>query len=223
MRILVAEDECDLNDILVKQLTKSGFSVDTCYDGATALLYAEMTEYDALILDIMMPNESGISVLQKLRSQGKKVPVILLTAKSHVTDRVNGLNLGADDYITKPFSFDELLARLRVILRRTSGNATNIYTLENLTVDSEKCLAYRDGVPIKLTSREFALLEYLVRNKNIVLSREKIERHLWNYDYEGASNMVDVYIRYVRKKVDDNYEPKLIHTVRGLGYVARKE
>lgn len=222
MRILIAEDEHDLNAVITKALVMEGYSVDSCFDGEEALQYAELAEYDALVLDIMMPRMSGIDVLKTLRKRGSKVPVLILTAKDSVNDRVIGLDSGADDYLAKPFSFDELFARLRVITRRATGNATNTLKVADLTVDCEKKLVYRGDNKINLTSREFAILELLVRNKGIVLSREKIEEHILSYDYDGSSNIIDVYIRYLRRKIDDDYDTKLIQTVRGFGYVIRE-
>jgi len=223
MRILVVEDEKDLNRVIVKRLEKEHFSVDFCFDGEEALDYMNCAEYDAIILDIMMPKIDGIQVLKTLRDKKDKTPVLLLTAKDSIKDRVKGLNEGADDYLVKPFAFDELLARLRVMIRRATDHTSNRYTLANLTADCDTRTAFRDGEEIKLSSKEFSVLEYMIKNKGVVLSREKIEQHIWNYDYSGSSNVVDVYIRYLRKKIDDNYSPKLIHTLRGSGYVMREE
>lgn len=222
MRILVAEDEKHLNDIIVKTLSKNHYSVDGCYDGAEALAYLQMAEYDVVVLDIMMPRLSGLDVLKKLRASGNKTPVLLLTAMDSVQDRVTGLDAGADDYLVKPFAFDELLARIRVLLRRDSGQEDHCYRIANLTVDCQARTVYRDNVAISLSSKEFSILEYLVRNQGIVLTRDKIEQHIWNYDYEGGSNVIDVYIRYLRKKIDDGFTPKLIHTIRGTGYVLKE-
>ena len=222
MRILIAEDEKTLNDVIRKTLSKNGYSVDSCFDGEEALYYLESTEYDAAILDIMMPGLSGLEVLKKIRATGNSLPVLFLTAKDAVPDRVAGLDAGADDYLTKPFSFDELLARIRVILRKHSGKSENIYRIANLSVDINTHTVSRNDNPISLSSKEFSILEYLIRNQGIVLSREKIEQHIWNYDYEGSSNLVDVYIRYLRRKIDEAYSPKLIHTVRGAGYVLKE-
>lgn len=222
MRILIAEDEKSLNNVIAKTLTKNGYSVDSCFDGEEALDYLAGAEYDAAILDIMMPKLDGINVLKKLRSSGNAVPVLFLTAKDTVSDRVQGLDAGADDYLVKPFAFDELLARIRVLLRRNSGNTENVLRAANLTVDLNTRMVFRDSTAITLSSKEFAILEYMVRNQGIVLTREKIEQHIWNYDYEGSSNVIDVYIRYLRKKIDDSYTPKLIHTVRGAGYVLKE-
>ncbi len=222
MRILVAEDEKNLNDIIVKELKQNHYTVDACYDGISALDYIEFAEYDAVIMDIMMPGKSGIDVVKEIRKDGKRVPVLFLTARDSIEDRVAGLDAGADDYLVKPFALDELLARIRVMLRRSSGNGNNCFVLANLKVDCDSRTVFRDGQQIRLSSKEFAILEYMIRNKGIVLTREKIEQHIWNYDYEGGSNVVNVYIRYLRKKIDDNYEPKLIHTIRGAGYVLRE-
>lgn len=222
MRILLAEDEKSLNEIITKTLTKNGYSVDSCLDGEEALYCLQDTDYDAAILDIMMPGKSGIEVLKAIRSEGNTVPVLFLTARDSISDRVTGLDAGADDYLVKPFAFEELLARIRVLLRKQSGQTQNIYRIANLTVDLNAHSVTRDDTEISLSSREFSILEYLVRNQGIVLSREKIETHIWNYDYEGGSNVIDVYIRYLRKKIDEGFEPKLIHTVRGTGYVLRE-
>ena len=223
MRILVCEDQRDLNKITVKHLTAEGYSVDSCYDGEEALAFIDMAEYDAVVLDIMMPKKDGISVLKEMRSAGNNTPVIFLTAKDSIEDRVSGLDSGANDYLIKPFSFDELLARIRAMTRKSSGNLSNIFTAADLTLDTSAHTAYRAGKEITLSAKEFSLLEYLLRNKGRVLTRDIIENNIWNFDYEGGTNAVDVYIRYLRKKIDDAFEPKLIHTVRGSGYVLKEK
>lgn len=225
MRILIAEDEKDLNTLLKKRLENQKYSVDACFDGAEAIDYLAVTEYDAVILDIMMPKKNGLQVLKYIRGQKRHTPVLLLTAKDSIEDRVTGLDAGADDYLVKPFAFDELLARIRVMLRKNSSveTKTNIVTVADLTVDLNTQRVFRGDKEISLSSREFSILRYLCMNKGIVLSREKIEEHIWNYDYAGGSNVVDVYIRYLRKKIDEGFTPKLIHTVRGAGYVLREE
>ncbi len=223
MRILLVEDEVDLNDIISKRLDLAGYSVDSCFDGLSALDYISLADYDAVILDIMLPGLDGLAVLQKLRQAGNPVPVLLLTAKDSIEDRVAGLDTGADDYLVKPFSFAELLARLRVLTRKAVGNPTNVYQLADLVVDTESHLVKRGGRAISLSAKEFALLEYLIRNQGAVLTREQIERNIWNFDYEGGSNIIDVYIRYLRRKIDDDFAVKLIHTVRGIGYVLKDE
>lgn len=223
MRILVCEDQRDLNKITVKHLTAEGYSVDSCYDGEEALAFIDMAEYDAVVLDIMMPKKDGISVLKEMRSAGNNTPVIFLTAKDSIEDRVSGLDSGANDYLIKPFSFDELLARIRAMTRKSSGNLSNIFTVADLTLDTSAHTVYRAGKEITLSAKEFSLLEYLLRNKGRVLTRDMIENNIWNFDYEGGTNAVDVYIRYLRKKIDDAFEPKLIHTVRGSGYVLKEK
>ena len=223
MRILVVEDEQDLNRILAKTLTAEGYSVDACFDGVEALDYLEGAEYDAVVLDVMMPRMDGFSLLTQMRESGSETPVIFLTAKDSVPDRVRGLDAGADDYLVKPFSFDELLARLRVITRKRGGSATNVFTVADLTVDTASHHVTRGGRTIALSAKEFALLEYMICNRGVVLSRERIENHLWNYDYSGGSNVVDVYVSYLRRKIDADYPTKLIHTVWGVGWVLREE
>ena len=221
MRLLVVEDEKKLNDLITKKLEKEYYGVDSCFDGEEAIRYVEGTEYDAIILDIMLPKLDGFEVIKRIRAKKNKVPILLLTARDNIDDKVKGLDYGADDYLVKPFIFEELMARIRVLLRRNSGNADNVITVANLKVDLDAKTVFRDGVLIKLSGREYSILEYLIRNKGKILPRERIEDHIWNYEYEGGTNVIDVYIRYLRKKIDDGYTPKLIHTARGLGYVLR--
>lgn len=223
MRILVAEDEHDLNEIIVKKLVEEGYSVDACYDGAEAIDILSYTEYDAILLDIMMPKADGFQVLTALRASGKETPVLFLTARDAIEDRVRGLDSGACDYLVKPFSLEELAARVRAALRTAHGKSTNILTVGDLMLDSGTKSVTRGGRSIELSAKEYALLEYLMLNQGIVLSREKIENHIWNFDYEGGTNVVDVYISYLRKKIDEGQEMRLIHTVRGRGYVLREE
>lgn len=221
MRLLVVEDEFHLQNVIKKRLIKEHYSVDACGNGLDALDYLAVSPYDAVILDIMLPGLSGTEVLRRIRAQGNRVPVLFLTARDGVADRVEGLDLGADDYLVKPFAFEELLARIRVMLRRHADHPTNTLTLADLTVDLKSHRVRRSGTEIELSGKEFSMLEYLMRNQDQVLSRTQIEQHVWSFDYEGGSNMVDVYIRYLRKKIDEGFEPKLIHTVRGSGYVMR--
>ena len=223
MRVLVVEDERDLNRILVKALSAEGYSADACFDGVEALEYLSGAQFDVVILDVMMPRMDGMELLRRMRSSGNDTPVILLTAMDSVPDRVRGLDTGADDYLVKPFSFDELMARIRVVTRKRTGAATNVFTLADLTVDTASHTVTRGGRTITLSSKEFALLEYLIRNKGTVLSRESIENNLWNYDYSGGSNVVDVYISYLRRKIDNGFSKKLIQTVWGVGWVMREE
>lgn len=224
MRLLLAEDEKYLNRILSKQLAQAGYAVDSCMDGRAALEYLESPAvYDAVVLDIMMPHMDGISALQRVRSAGNPVPVILLTAKDAVEDRIRGLDAGADDYLTKPFDAQELLARLRALLRRGSVQRESVLRLADLELDPASKRVTRAGAEIKLSAREYSILEYMLRNAGAVLSRDSIENHIWNYDYQGGSNVVDVYIRYLRNKIDAGHPVKLIHTVRGMGYVLREK
>ncbi|MBQ1995245.1 MAG: response regulator transcription factor [Clostridia bacterium] len=223
MRILVAEDEKALNRILVKQFTKLGYSVDSCFDGESVFDYLSGATYDAIVLDVMMPKKDGFTVLAEMRQQNNHTPVIFLTAKTEISDRVHGLDLGANDYLIKPFSFEELAARVRMITRDSTGNSTNLFSVGDLTVDIKSREVKRGGKRINLSAKEYSILEALIRNAGTVMSREKIESSVWNYDYEGGTNVIDVYIRYLRKKIDDDYDVKLIHTVRGVGYVLRED
>lgn len=223
MRLLVVEDDKDLHRVLIKRLKENGHSVDGCYDGEEGLDYAEAMDYDCIILDLMLPKKDGLSVLRELRKKGKNQPVLILTAKDSISDRVAGLDAGADDYLVKPFAFEELMARLRVMLRRKSEAKTPLLQLADLTVDTVDHKVIRAGQEIILTSKEYALLEYLLRNQGHIQTRSQISDHVWNYEFDYESNIVDVYIRYLRNKIDKNFKPKLIHTVRGFGYVMRAD
>lgn len=221
MRVLVVEDEKYMNRIISKKLKVEGYSVDSCYDGEEALNYIKSTSYDIIIMDIMMPQKNGYEVLKEIRYEGNSVPVLFLTAKDALEDRVKGLDLGADDYLVKPFHFEELMARIRVMIRRSHGKVSNQLQIADLILDVNAHTVKRNNNFIELSAKEFAILEYMIQNSGIVLSREKLETHIWNYDYQGASNMIDVYIRYLRIKIDKDYENKLIHTVRGVGYMIK--
>lgn len=223
MRILLAEDERDLNHIIAKRLTAEGYSVDCCFDGQEAIDILSYTDYDALILDVMMPRADGYAVLRALRDKGKTTPVLFLTARDAVADRVKGLDSGANDYLVKPFSFEELFARLRAMTRTSFGTTENVLRVDDLTLDRASQTVRRGNREISLSAKEYALLEYMMLNSGVVLSREKIEDHIWNFDYEGGTNVVDVYISYLRKKIDEGEKTKLIHTVRARGYMLRKE
>ncbi|MBE6648726.1 MAG: response regulator transcription factor [Ruminococcaceae bacterium] len=222
MRILIAEDERDLNLIIKKKLQNSGYTVDSVFDGEEALDFIAAADYDGIILDIMMPIHDGFYVLSELRKAGKKTPVLFLTARDSVEDRVKGLDSGANDYLIKPFSFDELMARLRAMTRPAFGLSDNILSIDNLTVNCTSHEVKRGEKLIALSAKEYTLLTYMLKNKGRVLSREQLENHVWSFDYEGGSNIVEVYIRYLRKKIDDGFDKKLIHTIRGLGYVIRE-
>jgi transcriptional activator protein copR len=220
------EDEKKINDVIVKTLKKEKYGVDSCFDGEEALDYIFSVEYDIILLDIMLPKKDGFEVLKSMRKKGIKTPVLFLTARDQIEDRVRGLDLGADDYLVKPFAFEELLARIRVVLRKNSDSGEdsgNVLKIANLTVDCNKHEVFRDDVSIKLSAKEFSILEYMMRNKGRVVSKEKIEEHVWDFDYEGGSNIVEVYIKFLRKKVDNDFSPKLIHTIRRVGYILKVE
>ncbi len=221
MRILVVEDQKDLNEIIVRKLTNEHYSVDSCFSGDEALDFLSCAEYDGVILDIMLPGITGIGVLKDIRSRGDKTPVLLLTAMGTVEDRVAGLDAGADDYLVKPFDFDELLARVRAIVRRGGERASSMMTSGNLTLDSSSRQVKRGDREIFLTAKEFDILEYLMQNEGRVLSRDKLSNHIWNYDYDGGSNVIDVYMYHLRRKVDDGFDEKKIVTVKGAGYMLK--
>lgn len=223
MRLLVVEDERDLNRVIARRLEKEGYSVDRCFDGEEALDYLAAGEFDAVILDIMLPKYNGLEIVRRMRAAKNQTPVLFLTAKDSISDRVAGLDAGAEDYLVKPFAFEELLARIRVMTRKSAGNHTNIFEIADLSMDVAAHTVTRGGQSIALSAKEFDILEYLLRNKELVLSRKKIENHIWNFDYAGGTNVIDVYIRYLRKKIDDPFTQKLIHTIRGKGYVLREE
>lgn len=223
MRILVAEDDRDLNSVISRKLMNDGNHVDSCLNGLVALDKLTHGNYDVAVLDIMMPGMNGLELVRRLRAENNETPVLFLTARDSVEDQVLGLDAGADDYLTKPFALEVLSARVRALTRRSTKQHTNIYQVENLTLDIKRRLVMRNGNEIELSSREFSILEYLMRNAGVVLSREQIEQYIWNYEYGGNSNIVDVYIRNLRKKIDENYEPKLIRTVRMVGYTIRGE
>ena len=222
MRVLVVEDERDLNLLVRKVLTKAGYTVDGCYDGEEARLHLLGAEYDAIILDVMMPKKDGYTLVRELREEGNDTPVLFLTARDSVSDRVKGLDLGADDYLVKPFDFEELMARLRAMTRKWAGARTNRFTAGDLTLDTAQRRVVRGGTEIALLPKEFSILEYLLRNKGQVLSRERIEDRIWNYEYSGSSNNVDGYMSRLRKKIDEGRDQKLIHTVKGVGWVIRE-
>lgn len=223
MKLLVVEDERDLNEIITKELTINGYVVDSCFDGEEAYEYLSLGEYDGAILDIMLPTLDGFDVLERIRSKGIQTPILFLTARDSKKDIIHGLNLGADDYISKPFDFDELLARIRVMLRKKVETRENIYRCGELIINCNDYTVFRKDKPISLSAKEFQLLLYLVRNKGLVVTREQIENNLWQFDSENCSNVIDVYIRYLRKKIDNGYDKKMIHTVRGVGYQLKAE
>ena len=225
MRILVAEDDRAISSAVKKRLQAENSSVDVCENGPDAYDYMMMADYDVVLMDIMMPGEDGLSVVRRARAAGIKTPILFLTARDSISDRVTGLDAGGDDYLVKPFALDELMARIRVLLRRNAPERRtgNLLRVADLEMDLSSRRVARGGTAVNLTAKEYAMLEYLMRNAGIVLSRDQIEQKLFSYDYTGASNMVDVYIRYLRKKLDEGHAKKLIHTVRGVGYVLRED
>ena len=223
MRILIVEDDRSLHRIIRRRLTEEGYAVDGCFDGEDALYYMESEVYDCVILDWMLPKKDGVIVLREFRNRGFQTPVLMLTAKDSVTDRVEGLDAGADDYLTKPFAYDELSARVRALLRRNTETKKNKLQIADLIMDVSSHSVFRGGKEISLTSREYALLEYFLRNQGQVLTRSQIADHVWNYDFDYDSNIVDVYVRYLRNKIDKGFDCPLIHTVRGYGYVVKYE
>ncbi len=221
MRILVAEDERDMNRLISRALEKEGYGVDSCFDGDEAMEYLQSADYDGAVLDVMMPGRDGFQIVRELRAGGSQLPVLFLTARDSVADRVKGLDLGADDYLIKPFDLEELMARVRVMTRRRTGQQTSVIEIGDLRIDTASQEVRRGDRSIELSSREYAILKYLAANQGRVLSREQIEDHVWNFDYEGGTNVVDVYISYLRKKIDLKGEEKLIQTVWGRGWMLR--
>ena len=224
-RILIVEDEGKIARFIELELTHEGYEVEKAADGRTGLEMAQRGNYDLMLLDVMLPGLNGLELLRRLRNEGATLPVILLTARDSVMDKVTGLDMGADDYITKPFAIEELLARIRVTLRKKSRPAESPAAALRcglLTLDTARHTVEYGGQPVTLTFKEFALLQTLMENRDIVLSRDTLLEKVWGYDYMGETNIVDVYIRYLRQKVDDTFRVKLIHTVRGIGYVLRE-
>jgi len=221
MRILVVEDEPNLLKIISRRLREECYSVDSSNNGEEGLYFATSTEYDCIILDLMLPIIDGLTILKKLRLKNTNIPVIILTAKDSIEDRVKGLDSGADDYLTKPFSFEELLARVRALLRRPVDSRENILSISDLTLDTTTHLVCRGVESLELTAKEYSILEYFMKNKGRVLSRSQIAEHVWNYDFDYESNIIDVYIRYLRRKIENDSNIKLLHTVRGSGYVLK--
>lgn len=221
VRLLIVEDEKHLNKTITERLSGQGYTVDSCFDGEDALYYIENTRYDGIILDVMMPKINGFEVLRTMREKKILTPVLMLTAKDSDEDVITGLDTGANDYLTKPFSFDILCARIRAMLRVKENVTGSILEIADLSVDTTKRTVKRGDTPIELSTKEYSILEYLMRNKGIIVSKEKIEENIWNYDYEGTSDIIKVYIHHLRKKIDDGFETKLLHTVKNAGYVIR--
>jgi two-component system OmpR family response regulator len=223
MRVLVVEDETKMAGLLKRGLEEEGYAVDVAGDGGEAVWLATENQYDAVVLDVMLPDIDGFEVCRRLRGSGRWSPVLMLTARDGVGDRVRGLDVGADDYLTKPFAFAELLARIRALVRRGTPSRPAVLRAGDLTLDPATHRVARGDVAIDLTAKEFALLEYLMRHPGEVLSRTRLIEHLWDFAYEGGSNVVDVYVRYLREKVDRPFGRDTIETVRGAGYRLREE
>lgn len=222
MRLLLVEDDKKVAAFIVKGLTESGYAVDVRYDGRAGLNAAEVEPYDLIILDWMLPLMDGVTVCRKIREFSKDVPILFLTAKETTSDKVTGLDAGADDYLTKPFSFMELLARIRALMRRGT-RAVDKLSVDDLEIDVIERKVMRGGKPIEFSNKEFAILEYLVRNKNRLINRATLTEHVWNIDFDRGTNLIDVYINYIRKKLDVASRKPLIHTVRGAGYILKDE
>lgn len=220
-KILLVEDEKLMSMFVEMELSHEGYKVDVAYNGLEGLNIAHQNEYDLILLDIMIPGINGIEVCRRIR-EFSQVPIIMLTAKSNISDKVLGLDVGANDYLTKPFAIEELLARIRVYKRNTSiSNNTNEIKVKDIVLDNKAHMVIRSGKEIELTKKEFDLLEILLINKNVVLTRSQLIEKVWGYDYLGDTNVVDVFIRYLRSKIDDGFEDKLITTIRGVGYVVK--
>jgi len=222
MRILVIEDEKKVASFIKKGLEEEHYAVDTAYDGETGLYMADVNEYDLIVLDLMIPKIDGLEVLKRIRSNKNNVPILVLTAKDTVEDMVKGLDSGCDDYLTKPFNFVVFLARIRALLRREKIEKEPLLKIADLTLSPVTHKVTRRGKEIELTSKEYALLEYFMRNSDKVLTRTMISEHVWDYHFDSLTNVIDVYVNYLRRKIDKDFEPKLIHTIRGVGYIMKR-
>lgn len=223
MRILVVEDEKKIADFIKRGLKEEGYAVDSCGDGEEGLFMAKTNEYDLILLDLMLPKLDGLAVCKKLKEAKIKTPVIMLTAKNTVKDKVMGLDSGADDYLTKPFAFEELLARIRAILRKKDADAPTRLKSADLELDLLSHKVMRGTKEIELTAKEYSLLEYMMRNEGVIVTRTMISEHVWDIDFDTFTNVIDVYINYLRNKIDSGFKKKLIHTVRGRGYILKEE
>ncbi len=221
MRVLLVEDEKRIASFVIRGLREEGFAVDHALEGEKGLYLAELNPYDAIILDIMLPGKDGLTICRELRSKKIEAPILMLTARSAVKDKVAGLNSGADDYLGKPFEFEELIARVRALLRRRTAARTTLLQVEDLTLDQVTHRVTRAGKEIELTAREYALLQYLMLHANQVVTRTMISEHVWNEDFDSFTNVIDVYIRYLRSKIDENFKKDLICTLRGKGYMLK--
>jgi len=223
MRLLVVEDEKKVSSFIKKGLEEEGYAVDVACDGETGLQMALDRVHDLIILDIQLPKLDGLSVLYELRKEKVSTPVLLLTVRATIEDKVLGLDAGADDYLTKPFAFQELVARTRALLRRRTEGKAPVLQVADLTLDPARRMVFRGNRRIELTTREFALLDYFMRNPGRVLTRTMIAEHVWDYDFDSMTNVIDVYVNYLRRKIDSDQDQKLIHTVRGVGYMLKAE
>jgi two-component system copper resistance phosphate regulon response regulator CusR len=223
MRVLVVEDEKKTASFIRKALQAEGFAVDVCHQGEEALAAPGTTPYDAIVLDIMLPGRDGLSVLRQWRKQNRTTPVLLLSARGEVNERVEGLDAGADDYLPKPFALAELVARVRALTRRTADSKSPVLRVADLTLDTVSHRAQRGGADIELTAREYRLLEFLMRSAGRLCGRMMILEKVWDYDFDPGTNLVDVYVKRLRAKIDAEFEPKLLHTVRGTGYVLKEQ
>ncbi|MFZ0452294.1 MAG: response regulator transcription factor [Ignavibacteriaceae bacterium] len=223
MRILVVEDEKKVASFIKKGLEEEYYSVDTAFDGKEGFRLALNEEYDLVILDVMLPYKDGFTLLRELRSNNVQTPVLFLTAKNSLTDKIEGLNIGADDYLTKPFSFEELVARVRALLRRISVSKTTDLKAGDLILDTQSHKVIRNGNEITLTPKEYSILEYLIRNKNKIISRTILTEHVYDYHFDTDTNVIDVYINKLRNKIDKGFERQLLNTVRGIGYMIKDE
>jgi heavy metal response regulator len=223
MRILVVEDEAKVASFIRQALEEESYAVDVCADGNTGLHYAQSEPYDLIILDLMLPGLSGLEMLTRLRKEKIRTPVLILTARAQIDQKVKGLDAGADDYLTKPFAIEELLARVRALIRRGAGEPSGLLQVDDLVLNPATREVTRGGQRIELTAKEYALLEYLMRNAGRVLTRPMITEHVWNLDFDTFTNVIDVYVNYLRNKIDRGRDRKLIHTIRGSGYVLKAE
>lgn len=219
MRILLVEDERKINNAVAQALREESYAVDTAFDGDEADLLLGVNDYDLIVLDILLPKQDGLTLCASARARGSRTPILMLTARDSVQDRVQGLDSGADDYLVKPFNMDELLARVRALLRRDTGPKTTRLQVDDIVVDTLSHRVTRAGMAIELTSKEYAVLEYFMRHPGQVLTRTMISEHVWDEEFDSFSNIIDVYIRRLRRKIDDNHNTKLIHTIRGSGYL----
>ncbi|MEP7147237.1 MAG: response regulator [bacterium] len=223
MNILIIEDEKKIAEFMRKGLKEQLFNVEVANDGLMGQRLAQLNDYDVIVLDILLPKQDGWTTCNNIRMEGIKTPIMMLTSLGQTSDKVKGLNLGADDYLAKPFEFKEFLARIRALVRRGSTEKQSVLKIDNLILDSAEHIVKRNNISIKLTSKEFALLEYLLKNKKRVMSRTQISESVWGLDFDRGSNVVDTYIKFLRQKIDKGFPRKLIHTVIGVGYVLREE